>query len=230
MSSSTIGWCPLIFSHLAPATAERIDVGKQAGSHPMPQAEINRLLVRLGCTGRTIVRLKGGDPFLFGRGGEEALELAAAGIRLRGDPRHHVGARVRREPQSAADPSQSRDRCSLHHRPLQGRSTAGDLDWAGLADPSTTLVVYMGLANIAEIAERLIAHGRGADTPVAAISKGTQDEQRQVVSTLDRIAADVSAASLPSPVLFIIGEVVDFALTLSDGAHGLADEIAVAAQ
>lgn len=214
---------------LAPATAERIDVGKQAGSHPMPQPEISRLLVKLGRTNRTIVRLKGGDPFLFGRGGEEALELSVAGIA------YEVVPGI-----TSAQGCAASLRLPLTHRDLATgvRFITGhcktnqplSFDWAGLADPSTTLVVYMGLANIAEIAERLVGHGRAADTPVAAVSKGTQGAQRQVISTLGGIASAVSNAALSSPVLFIIGEVVDLSIALSDGGHGLANEIAVAAQ
>lgn len=214
---------------LAPPRAERIDVGKQAGSHPMPQSEINRLLVRLGRTGRSIVRLKGGDPFLFGRGGEEALELKAAGV-----------------PFDVIPGITSAQGCAASLRlPLTHRNVATSVrfitghckadqplafDWDGLADPSTTLVVYMGLANIAEIAAELVDHGRGGATPVAAISKGTQGSQQQVVSTLDRIAADVAHAALPSPVLFVIGEVVDLASVLKDSDDVRAEEMAVAAQ
>lgn len=214
---------------LAPPRAERIDVGKQAGSHPMPQSEINRLLVRLGRTGRSIVRLKGGDPFLFGRGGEEALELKAAGV-----------------PFDVIPGITSAQGCAASLRlPLTHRNVATSVrfitghckadqplafDWDGLADPSTTLVVYMGLANIAEIAAELVDHGRSGATPVAAISKGTQGSQQQVVSTLDRIAADVAHAALPSPVLFVIGEVVDLASVLKDSDDVRAEEMAVAAQ
>lgn len=214
---------------LAPPRAERIDVGKQAGSHPMPQSEINRLLVRLGRTRRSIVRLKGGDPFLFGRGGEEALELKAAGV-----------------PFDVIPGITSAQGCAASLRlPLTHRNVATSVrfitghckadqplafDWDGLADPSTTLVVYMGLANIAEIAAELVDHGRSGATPVAAISKGTQGSQQQVVSTLDRIAADVAHAALPSPVLFVIGEVVDLASVLKDSDDVRAEEMAVAAQ
>lgn len=214
---------------LVPPVAERIDVGKRAGSHPMPQPEINRLLVRLGRSGRSIVRLKGGDPFLFGRGGEEAIELAAAGIGFDVIP----GI-------TSAQGCAARLRMPLTHRNLAtgvrfvtGHCRANqplDLDWAGLADGETTLVVYMGVANIPEIARQLVAHGRRPDTPVAAVSKGTQAGQTHLVSSLARIAADVTSAALPSPVLFIIGEVVDLAPIMGDARHELAQRYVAAAQ
>ena len=105
-----------------------------------------------------------------------------------------------------------------------------DLDWAGLADNETTLVVYMGAANIAEIARELIAHGRLASTPVAAISKGTQADETHLVSSLSSIADDLGAATLPSPVLFIIGKVVGLAPAMGGTCHAPVRAIAVAAQ
>ncbi len=214
---------------LAPARAQRIDVGKRAGSYPMPQPQIDKLLVRLARAGHTVVRLKGGDPFLFGRGGEEALELTAAGVPFEVVP----GI-------TSAQGCAASLKLPLTHRNLAtgvrfitGHRKADrplDFDWAGLADQCTTLVVYMGLANIGEIAARLVEHGRCSWTPVAAISRGTQGEQQHLVSTLGQIAGDVAVAALPSPVLFIIGEVVDLALALQGCAHGVGDEIAVAAQ
>lgn len=214
---------------LAPAQAQRIDVGKRAGSHPMPQPQIDKLRVRLARAGHTVVRLKGGDPFLFGRAGEEALELMAAGVPFEVVP----GI-------TSAQGCAASLKLPLTHRNLAtgvrfitGHCTADrplDFDWVGLADQSTTLVVYMGLANIGETAARLVEHGRCSRTPVAAISRGTQGEQQHLVSTLGQIAGDVAVAALPSPALFIIGEVVDLALALQGCAHGVGDEIAVAAQ
>ena len=214
---------------LIPARTERIDVGKSAGSHPMPQPEINRLLVRLGKTGRAIVRLKGGDPFLFGRGGEEAMELAACGIPFDVIP----GI-------TSAQGCAATLRMPLTHRQLAtgvrfvtGHCRANqplDLDWAGLADGNTTLVIYMGVANIPEIASELMAHGRAADTRVAAVSKGTQAAQTHIISSLAHIATDVALADLPSPVLFIIGEVVGLAAAMGGSSHAPIRNFAVAAQ
>lgn len=214
---------------LIPDGVERIDVGKRAGSHPMPQPEINQLLVRLGMTGRRIVRLKGGDPFLFGRGGEEAIVLAAAGIAFDVVP----GI-------TSAQGCAASLRMPLTHREIAtgvrfvtGHCRADvplDLDWQGLADDETTLVVYMGVANISEIARELIAHGRSPNTEVAAVSKGTQATEAHVVSTLGKIAIDVAMAELPSPVLFIIGKVVALASVMGGSRHAPFRAVAVAAQ
>ncbi len=195
---------------LAPSGAALIDVGKRPRHHPVPQDEINDTLVRLAKSGRCVVRLKGGDPFLFGRGGEEALTLARARIPFEVIP----GI-------TSAQGCAASARTPLTHRTLAtslrfitGHCQADkalDYDWSGLSDAGTTLVVYMGMANIASIAAQLIAHGRDAATPVMAVSRGTQPQERRVVSVLDRIAEDVSRANLESPVLFVIGEIVGLA-------------------
>ncbi len=158
---------------LVPAGTARIRVGKQPRCHPVPQAEINELLVRLASTGRTVVRLKGGDPFLFGRGSEEAAYLSAQGIRFQVVP----GV-------TSASGCSAAVGIPLTHRGLASgvRFVTGhcrdnvdlDLDWRGLADPETTVVVYMGTANIPQIAIRLINHGLPATTPAAAIANGTR--------------------------------------------------------
>src|SRR5215470_9623445 len=145
----------------------RINVGKRANFHPVPQAEINDVLIRLGRAGRTVVRLKGGDPFIFGRGSEEAAALEAAGIPYEVIP----GI-------TAAQGCAASARIPLTHRGLASgvRFVTGhrraneplELDWDSLADPDTTLVVYMGLANIADIACNLLARGLPARTPVLA--------------------------------------------------------------
>jgi len=214
---------------LAPHGATKIDVGKWPGRHPVPQEEICDLLVKLARSGRAIVRLKGGDPFLFGRGGEESLALAAAGIPFEVVP----GI-------TSAQGCAASARVPLTHRSLATGlrfltghcrgDAALDFDWDGLADSGTTLVVYMGLANIREIAGKLILHGRASSTPVLAVSRSTQADERRILSTLTDIAADVAAAGLESPVLFIIGEVVAIAAQLggelreSDLAHLTAAE------
>ena len=188
--------------------ARRIDVGKQAGFHPIPQPDINALLVELARAGSgTVVRLKGGDPFIFGRGCEEALELERAGIACEVIP----GI-------SAAQGCAAAARVPLTHRGLATgvRYLTGhcrtdrplDLDWQGLADPDTTLVVYMGLANIEEIAGRLIAHGLPADTPALAICHGTTAHERRLYAPLAELPAAARAARFEGPVIFIIGKVV----------------------
>lgn len=209
---------------LIPVGAARINVGKRPHCHPIPQHEINDLLVSLARDGRSVVRLKGGDPFMFGRGSEEAEHLQRHGI-----------------PYAVVPGVTSASGCAaaagmpLTHRGLASgvRFVTGhcredmelDLDWQGLADPDTTLVIYMGAANMAQIAVRLITYGLPASTPAAAISQGTTPRQRTLVSTLGEIANAVADAGLPSPLMFIVGRVVDVAGQLQ-GVTG--DEVVVA--
>ena len=214
---------------LVPAGAARIDVGKQTGNHPVPQNEINDTLVRLARGGRKVVRLKGGDPFMFGRGGEEALALAEAGIPFEVVP----GI-------TSAQGTAARLKIPLTHRGiagsvryLTGHCRAGaalDFDWEGLSDPNTTLVIYMGLANIREITAQLMAHGLDPETPAMAVASATRPDQTQLVSTLGRLAAQARAADLNSPVLFIIGEVVRLAATLGTLSHAQGLDQMVAAE
>ncbi len=193
-----------------PHGAARINVGKQAGHHPVPQPEINALLVRLARTRRRIVRLKGGDPFIFGRGCEEAFALETAGIPYEVIP----GI-------TAAQGCAASARVPLTHRGLAtsvryvtGHRTADeplDLDWASLADPATTLVVYMGLANIDVIVRELIAHGLPGDTPVLAVCQGTTDQEKRICSSLVTLSHAAGGANFTGPVLFIIGRVAAIA-------------------
>ncbi|NNF97258.1 MAG: uroporphyrinogen-III C-methyltransferase [Halobacteria archaeon] len=199
--------------HQIPAGVSRIYVGKKTGKHTVPQDEINALLVKLAETKRTIVRLKGGDPFVFGRGSEEAEYLA----------RHRV-------PFEIVPGITSASACTtyagipLTHRGLAqgvqiitGHCRADiplDLDWQSLADPSKTIVVYMGLANIALICDRLMQAGLADDTPAAAIANGTTPKQIRVISRLSRLAQDTCNNGLDAPVLFVIGQVVRMAEVL----------------
>jgi uroporphyrin-III C-methyltransferase len=198
--------------------AARINVGKQAASHPVPQEEINEMLVRLGRAGRTVVRLKGGDPFIFGRGCEEAAELERAGIPYEVIP----GI-------TAAQGCAAAARIPLTHRGLAtgvryvtGHRKANeplDLDWASLADPETTLVVYMGQANIAEIAAKLIAHGLPFDTPVLAVCQGTTPREQRICSWLAALPAAAHEAGFDGPVLFIIGRVAGIAMERNEHSN-----------
>ena len=197
-----------------PAHVRRIPVGKAAGFHPVPQDEINALLVELGLAGLTVARLKGGDPTIFGRGGEEFEAVTRAGI-----PCDYVPGIT------AAQGAAASARFPLTHRGLatglrhvtghRARDAALDLDWASLADPQTTLAVYMGAANMAEIAAELIAHGMPADLPVLAVSQASTPQERRLRATLSGIAAALAAEPLPAPVLFIVGHVAALA---EDGA------------
>ncbi|MFY9992955.1 MAG: uroporphyrinogen-III C-methyltransferase [Rhodoplanes sp.] len=203
---------------LVPEGAARIYVGKQAGHHCVPQAEINDMLVRLARTGRMVVRLKGGDPFIFGRGCEEAAALERAGIH------YEVVPGV-----TAAQGCAAAARVPLTHRGLARsvRYVTGhcksneplDLDWASLADPDTTLVVYMGLANLEEITARLIAFGLPQATPVLAVSQGTTPRERRLRTCLGDLPRAVSEAELATPALFIIGRVAALATELDLDAH-----------
>ncbi len=198
---------------LVPAGITRFDVGKQAENHPVPQEEINELLISLAKAGRVVVRLKGGDPLMFGRGGEEALALQAAGIPFEVVP----GI-------TAAQGTAASSMVPLTHRGvassvryLTGHCRADadlNFDWEGLANPDTTLVVYMGLANINEISTRLIDHGRAACTPVMAVSNATRADEQRFFAMLGSISQAVEDARLQSPVLFIIGEVVSLSKQL----------------
>ena len=202
-----------------------IDVGKQANFHPVPQREINEILVRLGRAGRIVVRLKGGDPFIFGRGCEEAAELEAAGIPYEVIP----GI-------TAAQGCAASARIPLTHRGLASgvRYVTGhrkaneplDLDWASLADPDTTLVVYMGLSNIAEIVGQLVAHGLPMSTPVLAVCQGTTPEERRICTRLAALAEEARDAAFSGPVLFIIGRVAGLALERSGHDDAIVAEAA----
>jgi len=199
--------CPEILD-FAPSRAPRIDVGKASGDHPVPQHRINELLVRLAQRYDHVVRLKGGDPLVFGRGGEEAAHLAEAGVAFEiipGITAAQGAAAALGLPLTLRGVATSL-RYVTGHRQNNG---ALDLDWTGLGDPATTLAIYMGLANMPAIAAAMIGHGRDPDTPAVAISQATTDSQSCVFGTLADISALAASARLPAPVLFIVGEAVD---------------------
>ncbi|MGN2497455.1 siroheme synthase CysG [Serratia nevei] len=185
--------------------AERICVGKRAGAHSVIQEETNRLLVELAQQGKRVVRLKGGDPFIFGRGGEELQVAAAAGIPFQVVPGVTAAAGATAYagiPLTHRDHAQSVTFITGHCRP------DGDgLDWADLARARQTLAIYMGTMKAADISQRLIAHGRAADTPVAVISRGTRADQQVQLGTLDQL--EHLAHRAPLPALLVIGEVVE---------------------
>ena len=188
-------------------SATRFDVGKRSGRHACSQEEINGLLVAAAKAGHTVVRLKGGDPFLFGRGGEEAEALADAGVTFEVVPGVSAGVAV---PAYAGIPLTHRG-VSAEVVFVTGHGSAlsdSSVDWARYADSSATLVVFMGLDQLPSIARRLLAHGRGEECPVAVIGRGTTDAQRTVVAPLGRIADEVAAAGIQAPALIVIGDVV----------------------
>ena len=186
---------------LAPPHAERIDVGKSPGA-PIPQEEINALLVERGRAGKEVVRLKGGDPFVFGRGGEEAVALQAAGVPFEVVPGITSAVAV---PAYAGIPLTHRG-LSTSFTVVTGHSRHAvdtDIDWDAVAHAGGTLVVLMGVAHRAEIAARLIAAGLSAQTPVAAVRWGTRPVQHTVRTTLARLGDTV----LEPPVTLVIGSV-----------------------
>ncbi|MGH9165094.1 MAG: uroporphyrinogen-III C-methyltransferase [Acidimicrobiales bacterium] len=186
---------------LAPAGAERVDVGKSPGG-PVDQEAINALLVERGLAGREVVRLKGGDPFVFGRGGEEALALLAAGVDFEVVP--GVTSAVA-APAYAGVPLTHRG-LSTSFTVVTGHSRQQpdvDTDWEGLARCGGTIVVFMGVAHRSRIAERLMAGGRAANTPVMAVHWGTRPNQRSVRTTL----AELGAVPLDPPAVIVVGEV-----------------------
>ena len=189
---------------LAPAHAERISVGKAPGKVTMPQEDINALLVERGKSGDTVVRLKGGDPFVFARGGEEAAALVDAGVSFEIVPGITSALAV---PAYAGIPVTLRHSSTSftvvtgHEDPSVG--DAGTVDWRAVAQVGGTIVILMGVARIAAIARELMAGGRSPDTPAAAVHWGTRPEQRTVRATLGTIAEAEPAA----PSVIVIGEV-----------------------
>jgi uroporphyrin-III C-methyltransferase/precorrin-2 dehydrogenase/sirohydrochlorin ferrochelatase len=184
---------------------EVIDVGKTAGHHPIPQEQINAILVEQAQRGRTVIRLKGGDPFVMGRGGEEALHCLAHGVPVAVVPGVTSAVSV---PAAAGIPVTHRGITSSFVV-TSGHAGAGSaLQAARSAPEDATLVLLMGLSTLARTARELVAAGRSADTPVAVISEGSTPRQRTVTGTLATIADAVATASLPSPALIVVGEVV----------------------
>ncbi len=186
--------------------AELIYVGKARDQHTMPQEQINELLARLALEGKRVLRLKGGDPFIFGRGGEEIETLMQHGVPFQVVPGITAANGVS---SYAGIPMTHRDyaqACLF----ITGHLKDGtiDLDWQAMARPQQTVVIYMGLVGLAQICEKLIAHGVSPDLPAAVIQQGTTQKQRVVVSTVAKLAEDVAIAGLKAPSLTIIGEVV----------------------
>ena len=187
--------------------AELRDVGKRAGEPSPSQEEIHALLVELARGGRSVVRLKGGDPFVFGRGGEEAQALATAGVPFEVVPGVTAGVAA---PAYAGVPVTHRDEASAvalvtgHEDPDKPESS---LDWSALAAFPGTVVLYMGVANLAAIAARLVAAGRPAREPVAVVERGTLPSQRTVTATLADVADRAAEAGIRAPAVIAVGEV-----------------------
>jgi uroporphyrin-III C-methyltransferase/precorrin-2 dehydrogenase/sirohydrochlorin ferrochelatase len=186
--------------------AERIYAGKQQGCHALSQDAINQRLVALARRGKRVLRLKGGDPFIFGRGGEEAEFLADHGVRFEVVPGVTSASGAA---SYAGVPLTHRDRARAvvfvtGH--LKNGST--DLDWPMLARPRQTVVIYMGVTRLAEICGQLVAHGLDAATPAAVVEKATTPAQRVVTATVGTLAEVAAAARVRPPALIVVGEVV----------------------
>jgi len=196
--------------NLIPKNVESIYAGKSCKKHHMTQDEINVCLAEQAMAGKVVVRLKGGDPFIFGRGAEEAAHLVDNNVPFEVVP----GV-------NAADGCAAYQGIPLTHRGLAtgvrfvtGHQQKGDpveMDWQGLACADTTLVLYMGLTHLEDIAKNLINHGLDKKTPVAAIQEGTTENEKACFSDLEHIYADVAKADLKSPTLIIVGKVVSLA-------------------
>lgn len=191
-----------------PDSALCIDVGKRPGHHGLKQAQINQLLVDLALSGRNVVRLKGGDPFIFGRGGEEMVSLQQADIVCEVVPgiTAAVGCAA-----TSGIPLTHRD-CAQSLRFITGHGRSGEpqLDAATLAASNQTLVFYMGLSWSSVISSRLREYGRREDTPVAIIENGTRQDQRVLVTTLAGLPETIAQHKPVSPSLLIVGDVVRY--------------------
>jgi uroporphyrin-III C-methyltransferase/precorrin-2 dehydrogenase/sirohydrochlorin ferrochelatase len=191
---------------MAPTHAERIYCGKQRGNHALPQDQLNMLLVRLAKAGKRVMRLKGGDPYIFGRGGEEVEILAQHGVPFEVIPGVTAAAGVSAYagiPLTHRNYAQS---CVFVTGHLQDGSM--NLDWPGLARPHQTIVVYMGLPGLEILCRELVAHGLPGDWPAAVVQQGTTTNQCTVTGTLATLPSLARTARLRAPTLIIVGEVV----------------------
>lgn len=209
---------------LVPDSAQKIDVGKAPDHHPFPQPNINALLVSLARRMGKVVRLKGGDPYMFGRGSEEVDVLRDAGVPYTVVP----GI-------TSAQGIASVTGVPLTHRGLAtgvrfvtGHCRAGhdlDLDWDGLADPNTTLAIYMGRGHASEISARLIRAGLDGGTPVMLVVDGTRATEERFFTTLAGLGKTASALDKSRPALIIVGQVVSLADELADRADVILKEV-----
>jgi uroporphyrin-III C-methyltransferase/precorrin-2 dehydrogenase/sirohydrochlorin ferrochelatase len=197
---------------LARRDAEFIEVGKQAANHHVPQADIHALMLEHARAGRRVVRLKGGDPFVFGRGGEELEFLRAHGIGFEVVPGITAAlacAAYAGVPLTHRDHAQSVRFVTAHCK-----DSLDTLDWRALAQEKQTLAVYMGVAGLDGLRQRLLAHGRRGDTPFALVENGSQPGQRVLTGTLSQLPELAREHAVVSPALLILGEVATLAHTL----------------
>jgi len=192
---------------LIPASADIVYVGKSKGEHSVPQDEIHRCMIEAAKAGKRVVRLKGGDPFIFGRGGEEVEALREVGVTVEVVPgiSSALGAAASIQvPLTHRDAAQSVTFVTGH----AALGKEPDLDWTALARPNQTVVVFMGVGTAGMIAARLIAAGRAPSTPVAIVENATRANEIAVFGSLDRAAELIQSAGITGPALLVIGEVV----------------------
>jgi uroporphyrin-III C-methyltransferase len=199
----------------APTQVRVVEVGKRGGCRSTPQAFIERLMVRLARSGKVVVRVKGGDPFVFGRGGEEVLALTAAGVTCEVVPGITAGIAV---PAACGIPVTHRAMARGVTFVTGHTSDGAGPDWAALAASGTTLVIYMGLAHIGSICTALLGAGMRPAMPAAVIQEGTLPGQRQVTATLATLAGRAVAEQICSPAIIVIGDVVALARSQRSGA------------
>jgi uroporphyrin-III C-methyltransferase/precorrin-2 dehydrogenase/sirohydrochlorin ferrochelatase len=197
---------------LARRDAERVSVGKQAGGHAVSQDRTNALMVEHARAGRRVVRLKGGDPFVFGRGGEELEYLRAHGVRYEVVP--GITAAMACAAYGGIPLTHREHAHSVRLVTAHCGESVDRLDWRALAAERQTLAVYMGVAQAARLTEQLVAHGRASGTPVAIIENGSRPDQRVVIGELAGLAALIREHRVRSPALVIIGEVAALAREL----------------
>ncbi len=191
---------------LARADAEKIYVGKKSSNHSVPQEQLNRLLVKLARAGKTVVRLKGGDPFIFGRGGEEIETLVESAIPFEVVPGVTAAAGCAAY---AGIPLTHREHAqAVAFATGHLKDGTINLDWPALARPRLTVVFYMGVGGLAEICRQMIAHGLPEDHPAAVVQHGTTRRQRVLAADLATLPGKVAAAGITSPALIIVGTVV----------------------
>ncbi|HWA22244.1 MAG TPA: siroheme synthase CysG [Caulobacterales bacterium] len=207
---------------MARRDADFLYVGKERSKHSVPQEQINDMLIAEVRAGKRVVRLKGGDPFVFGRGGEELEALRAAGVEAHVVPgiTAALGCAA-----SAQVPLTHRDHAQAVTFVTGHAKTGGalDLDWKALASANHTLAIYMGAANVAEVSARLLDAGRAAQTPALIVENGTRADQRLIRSTLGELVADVAALDLKSPSLLIVGEVA--ALAKAEAVRAIVEQV-----